>query len=206
MCAAFPRPDYYEGSAPSPGHQQTACLPAAGLAGRARGQPGDGSHVHHEPVDEHGAQLFPGSPATSTPQAFPVTTGPASIPAAPESINPFQGLPRAASRPVSTRFEPVSFLRGFHHWFTRVTPSHRAHRGPGRLAVPARPGFVRAAPTLPGTSRIRLPSASPACCDRPEAGPSIPPGPIAPRGARRRTESLHKIDSLFGPAALCCPA
>jgi hypothetical protein len=27
------------------------------------------------------------------------------------------------------------------------------------------PGFVRAAPTLPGTSRIRLPSASPSRCD-----------------------------------------
>ena len=29
-----------------------------------------------------------------------------------------------------------------------------------------RPGFVGAAPTLPGTSRIRLPPASPPCCDR----------------------------------------
>ena len=37
---------------------------------------------------------------------------------------------------------------------------------PHHLAVLARPGFVRAAPTLPGTSRIRLPSASPPCCDR----------------------------------------
>jgi hypothetical protein len=107
MCAAFPRPDYYGGSAPSPGHQQTACLPATGLAGRARGQPRDGSHVHHEPVDEHGAQLFPGSPATSTPQAFPMTTGPASTSAAPESSNPFQGLPRAhpgPHPPGSSRF------------------------------------------------------------------------------------------------------
>jgi hypothetical protein len=41
--------------------------------------------------------------------------------------------------------------------------------GPHHLAVLAHPGFVRAAPTLPGTTRIRLPSASPACCDRPEA-------------------------------------
>jgi NAD(P)-dependent dehydrogenase (short-subunit alcohol dehydrogenase family) len=30
----------------------------------------------------------------------------------------------------------------------------------------ARPGFVRAAPALPGTTRIRLPSATPPCCDR----------------------------------------
>jgi len=35
--------------------------------------------------------------------------------------------------------------------------------------VLVRPGFDRAAPTLPGTSRIRLPSASPPCYDRTEA-------------------------------------
>jgi hypothetical protein len=33
------------------------------------------------------------------------------------------------------------------------------------LAVPTRPGVVRAAPTLPGDSRIRLPPASPDRCD-----------------------------------------
>src|SRR6266699_2988072 len=37
---------------------------------------------------------------------------------------------------------------------------------PHHLAVLARPGFVRAAPALPGTTRIRLPPASPPCCDR----------------------------------------
>ena len=34
----------------------------------------EGSHVHHRPVDEGGAQLFPGSLATSTPQAFLVAS------------------------------------------------------------------------------------------------------------------------------------
>src|SRR6201999_1593283 len=38
--------------------------------------------------------------------------------------------------------------------------------GPHHLAVLAHPGFVRAAPALPGTTRIRLPSAPPSCCDR----------------------------------------
>ncbi|WP_322770283.1 hypothetical protein, partial [Frankia sp. Cr1] len=38
---------------------------------------------------------------------------------------------------------------------------------PHHLAVLTRPGFVRAAPALPGTTRIRLPSATPAYCDRP---------------------------------------
>jgi len=40
---------------------------------------------------------------------------------------------------------------------------------PRHLAVLARPGVVRAAPTLPSTTRIRLPSATPTCCDRPAA-------------------------------------
>jgi hypothetical protein len=37
---------------------------------------------------------------------------------------------------------------------------------PAHLAVLNRPGFVRAAPTLPGITRLRLPSAPPPCCDR----------------------------------------
>jgi len=44
-------------------------------------------------------------------------------------------------------------------------------RSPGtrHLAVLTRPGFVRAASRLPGTTRVRLPSASPARCDGPKA-------------------------------------
>ena len=37
----------------------------------------DGSHVHHEPIDEGGVQLNPGSIATSTPQTFLVASSPA---------------------------------------------------------------------------------------------------------------------------------
>ena len=74
MWPAFPSSDYYGPSAPPPGHQQTACLPAAGLAGRQGGGPGGGSHVHHQPVDGGGAQLFPCSLATATPQAFTVAS------------------------------------------------------------------------------------------------------------------------------------
>jgi hypothetical protein len=37
---------------------------------------------------------------------------------------------------------------------------------PNHLAVLACPGLVRAAPTLPGASRARLPAAAPPCCDR----------------------------------------
>ena len=57
---------------------------------------------------------------------------------------------------------------------------------PHHLAVLTRPGFVRAAPTLPGNTRIRLPSAPPSCCDR-ISGEGLPP-PLestAPHGANR---------------------
>jgi hypothetical protein len=57
MWSAFPTPDYYGPSAPTPGRQLTVCLPADQLAAGREGRPGDGSHVHHVPVDRIGAQL-----------------------------------------------------------------------------------------------------------------------------------------------------
>jgi len=71
-----------------------------------------------------------------------------------------------APRPISARFEPVYLLRGVRRWFLTYTFPSRLP-DPDHLAVPARPGVVRAAPTLPGVSRLRLPPASPPCCDRP---------------------------------------
>jgi hypothetical protein len=74
MWPAFPTSDYYGGSVPSHDQQPTAGLPATGLDGRWGGRSQDGSHVHHQPVDGVGAQLFPGSLATGTPQTFPVAS------------------------------------------------------------------------------------------------------------------------------------
>src|SRR6266511_2170685 len=69
--------DYYGGSA-TPGCQQpTASLPAAVQAARREGRPPDASHVHGVPVGRGGAQLFPGSLATPTPQPFSVAFVPA---------------------------------------------------------------------------------------------------------------------------------
>jgi hypothetical protein len=50
---------------------------------------------------------------------------------------------------------------------------------PHYLAVLARPGFVRATPALPVTTRIRLPSAPPPCCDR-TGGKGLSP-PLEPQ-------------------------
>ena len=74
---------------------------------------------------------------------------------------------RAGARrpqPISTRFELVPHQGGVTRRFLAYSSPSRSPN-PNHLAVLARPGFVRAAPALPGTTRIRLPSAPPSCCD-----------------------------------------
>ena len=185
MWTAFPSPDYYGGSAPPHSRQPTTGLPAAALAARSDGRPQGGSHVHHVPIDGGGAQLFPGSIATGTPQTFPVASGHARNKARLEVASRLgRRLACAASRPASTRLEPVIPLRGFHHWFTGRYTFPSCLPDPSRLVVPARPVVVRAAPAASWASSKRLPSASPSCCDRLGGGVLSPPhGHLAPRGA-----------------------
>ena len=170
MWPAFPSSDYYGPSAPSPGHQQTARLPVPALAGRKVGRPDDGSHVHHEPVDGGGAQLFPCSLATATPQTFTVATGP--------SFQSRPGVARLASRRSRTAIPAHihqiwswrTSLRGFHRWFLHRTPSRLACRTRPvwqSQAVPASSGLLHP----PLRLRIRLPPASPGRCDGPVAEP-----------------------------------
>ena len=52
MRPAFPVSDYYGASVPSRPRQPTAGLPVAYLEGRRGGRHRDGSHVHHDPIDE----------------------------------------------------------------------------------------------------------------------------------------------------------
>ena len=68
MYAAFPRPEYYDGSAPP--------APSAGIApirrlfpwpGNGYGTHAGGSHVHCCPVDGLGTRLYPCGIATVTP-------------------------------------------------------------------------------------------------------------------------------------------
>ena len=56
-------------------------------------------------------------------------------------------------------------LTAAQRWFLAYSSPSRSPN-PHHLAVLTRPGFDRAAPTRPGTSRIRLPPATPTCCDR----------------------------------------
>ena len=183
MWTAFPSSDYYGDSVPSHVHQPTTGLPFTALDGRCQGRSRDGSHVHHVPVDGGGAQLFPMQPRHKYAADFSrgLLTG---FINQLRSRRPSRRSTCTAARPKSARLEPVPRLSGFHHWFTRVAPFPSCLPSPSRLAIPVRPGVVRAAPTFPCVSRVRLPSASPVCRDRSAVGLCIPPGYAAPHGAR----------------------
>jgi hypothetical protein len=139
MQPAFPTSDYYEGSAPPRGQQPTASLPTNG------GQPQDGSHVHRRSIDGDGAQLCPCSLATSTPQTFLMASAPATK-YQPRSRQPT----RASVHCVSAHIRQVgadAALKGVRPLVrSRYTFPSRLP-DPDRLAVPARPVVVGAAPT-----------------------------------------------------------
>ena len=113
---------------------------------RRGGRPRDGSHVHHVPLDGVGAQLCPCSLATSTPQAFLV----ASSSAARNRLRSRRPRYRqraacTAARPISTRLEPVSTLKGVQPLVHSRYAFPSCLPDPSRLAVPTRPAVVRAA-------------------------------------------------------------
>jgi hypothetical protein len=100
--------------------------------------------------------------------------------------------------PDPADFEPVSLLRGFHHWFLQYVhlPVSLAGPGPSGSADPSRrcrgcshpPLRLQgwAAPSFTGLLR------------QPRGGPSIPPGQMAPRGARVRRETPHSEPHQHG--------
>jgi len=79
---------------------------------------------------------------------------------------PASGLACAAARPISTWLELFHALRGFSHWFTCVTPFRLACRTRVVWRCRPVPSLSGLLPTLTCSSRVRLPSASLACCDR----------------------------------------
>ena len=68
-----------------------------------------------------------------------------------------------------------------------------------------RPGVVGAAPARPCVSRVRLPPASPHCCDSPEVGIYTPHGSTAPHGARRGPRSRGCAGARPGPRSAPLP-
>src|SRR5690606_21099328 len=94
-----------------------------------------------------GALLCPDSLAVPTPQSFGTATGPEDF--SDSGVGgPHVGQPRTASRPRSTRLEPVQRLRSFNRRFLTYTFWPRLP-DPHRLAVPARPVVVGAASRPP---------------------------------------------------------
>jgi hypothetical protein len=141
--AAPPRPRPIDGRCTQP-------HPRAGRAGS--GQTRDGSRVHSDSFVEVGARLCPCGIAASTPQSFLA----ASLAARTHRLGsspPTHSTGAHRSRPRSTRFEPVPNQGGVTRRFLAYSSPSRLP-DPHHLAVLARPGVVRAAPTLPGTTRI----------------------------------------------------
>src|SRR5215217_3315233 len=114
MWPALPAAEYYGDSATPGSHQPTAGLPATPLAVGREGRHPDASHVHCVPVGRGGAQLFPGSLATGTPQTFPVASLVAKVVTFGVAAHPATHRCPActADRPRSARFEPALPLAG----------------------------------------------------------------------------------------------
>ena len=136
--------DYYESYAPTRRHQQTlrlACPPGGARRHRA------GSHVHYRSLGGVGAQLFPcGLVVTITrPLATrPRTTQP-SRRREPGS-RPFLRVPaHRLPGPYPSGLSRGLRLRGFNHWFTRITHCPPCLPRPRDPTVPARRVVVRAA-------------------------------------------------------------
>jgi hypothetical protein len=80
------------------------------------------------------------------------------------------GKQRDAPRPAQIRQVRAGVkVEGRNNAGSSRTPFRHARRTRPIWQYWTRPGFVRAAPALPGTTRLRLPSATVTCCDRPPA-------------------------------------
>jgi hypothetical protein len=215
-------------------------FPALGLLRRlrpTRRPSADDEPARHQPGRLAGravAGRFPRSPRdrstasapSYSPAASPrVRRSPSSWPPGqPNDSRPWSRLSLTrARRALLTGPDPPgssrrSCFRGFHHWFLHSYASPSRLPGPSRLAVPTRPVVVGAAPTLPGVSQVRLPPASPGCCDSPTAEPfhlhpvswrlvahplHLPPLPPKPRRGLHPTPGDPRSDA---PSAQHPPA
>jgi hypothetical protein len=147
--------DYYGSYAPTQRHQQTLRLayPASGVR-RHRA----GSHVHCRSFGGVGAQLFPCGPGeaiTRTLATRPRQTNPAAEGRVPRQNRvPAHHLPGPYPSGLSRGLR----LRGFNHWFTRITHCPPCLPRPRHPTVLARRVVVRAAcrpsPQLQGQAAL----------------------------------------------------
>jgi len=146
--------DYYGSSATPRRQQRTVRLPRTRRLG---GHRRDASHVHHQPVDRVGAQLYPGG-IVARYRNTPRDLARPSDKWADETV-PSEQRDRAPQQPIAASFGAAVLYRGFNHWFGFPTPFCLAS-APGPLAAD-RCYIVGAAPALRLTSGLRLPPASP---------------------------------------------
>jgi hypothetical protein len=140
---------------------------AGWMPARREPAPG-GSRVHCHPFSGLGARLYPGGLATPTPQAFNVASRTAILKPSRKFPPPVETAGRTAPGPYPPDLSRCQ-SRGRNNAGSSRTPFRHARRTRPIWQYWTRPGFVRAAPALSGTTRIRLPSATAACCDRPQA-------------------------------------
>ena len=182
--AGFPGLRLLRGLRPSPGPSADDAPARCPRAGRAA--PGWFPRSPHDRSMGVVPSFSPAASATDTPQAFSVALehgfAPCAPRRAPATTAPILLLP-GPYPPGSSRWSSLEGVPPLVQTSCTV-PSRLPD--PGRLAVPARPVVVGAAPILPCVSRVRLPPASSTCCDRPTVGSCLPPGHVAPRGARSR--------------------
>jgi hypothetical protein len=168
MCRALPGSEYYGGSAP-PGPFSCRCA----YPGQRAGCPPAGNRDRAVPVftAARSAEEEPGCVPAASPQVrrrpspWPPGTADLNGPGSSRRERKQRDAPRPAHiRQIRAGLQVKDVKRRF---LSYSSPPRSP--GPPHLAVLERPGFVGAAPTLPGTTRIRLPPAPPPCCDRTEA-------------------------------------
>ena len=191
MWPAFPTSDYYGGSAPSRPDRPTVD-PARRSALAARPVAGAGT----VPVftDRRLTKEEPGYTPAASPRLrrrpSPWPPGPAVV-TSPEVAHPRVRQARTAPSPDPPGSSWWDILGGFTHRFLAYSFSSCSPDPPPSDGAGHAPALSGPLATLTGTSRIGLPSASPACCDRPAVAVSHPHSnnqrltahaPVAPAG------------------------
>jgi hypothetical protein len=193
MHAAFPRPEYYDGSAPPAPSAGVTPIPAPPFRPKgARGTNTDGSHVHCCPVSGLGTRLCPCGTATATPQSFTVASRPGLMKPSLE-FPAMAWRARTANQPGSTGLELAGDSRGL------TTPVPHVYL-PVMLTAPAPSGSAGTTRLCRGCSRPpRRPADQAASSFTPplrrQRDEGLPP-PSETDSASWRTT---KISASFGP-------
>jgi hypothetical protein len=172
MHVPLARPDYYGASVPPGGQQLATNLPTTRPAARRPGRPRMVPTFTRSSIGQAGAQLYPGSFATPTPQAFNVASPPSA--AHGFGVDPGKQGHALHPRPLSARFEPGTR-------YGASTTDSLALRTLALLAGPAPSGSTSTSrhcrgcfppsPSFPGSSCPQLQSGR---CDDPTGKASHP--------------------------------